>query len=431
MKRYINPDKATWSELLARPDANFDTIQTSVNTILEGVKTRGNAALREYTERFDGAKLDTFQVSTVEFEVAKSAINTQLVEALEVAKANIWKFHAAQKKTDYSKIETTRGVQCWQKVVPIQRVGLYIPGGTAPLLSTILMLGIPAKIAGCQEIVICTPPQKDGKINAGILYTAQLLGISKVYKVGGAQAIAAMAYGNTEIPKVDKIFGPGNQYVSLAKALVAQAGTAIDMIAGPSEVLVWGDAQANPNFVAADLLSQAEHGEDSQVVLVTENAAWADKVEAAIEDQVVVLPRQTIARKALENSVTIVLEKEQDAIDLINLYAPEHLIISTENYQQQAEQIYNAGSIFLGAYAPESVGDYASGTNHTLPTSGWAKSSSGLNLDAFMKKITFQELSKEGLQNIASAVKSMAKAEQLQAHYQAVQVRLDVLNPQK
>ena len=424
MKIYQEPKESTWETILARPTMDASNLNEIVETILSKVKQDGDAALRQFSEQFDNVELKNIQVKPKEFLQAENKLSADLKKAIQTAYRNIEKFHASQISAP-QKIETMRGVTCWQKSVGIEKVGLYIPGGTAPLFSTILMLGIPAKVAGCKEVIICTPPQKDGRIHPAMLYAAKLAGIEKVYKVGGAQAIGAMTYGTATIPKVYKIFGPGNQYVTCAKQLVSQQGVAIDMPAGPSEVLVVADDSAIPAFVAADLLSQAEHGADSQVVLVASSEVIVNSVLGKIQKQIVALPRQALAAKALENSVAIVLKNKKDQLDLINEYAPEHLIIATEDADGFAEKIINAGSVFIGNYTPESVGDYASGTNHTLPTNGFAKAYSGVNLDAFVKKITFQKLTEEGLHNIGSTVEIMAEAEELQAHKNAVALRLN------
>ena len=424
MQQYKYPTSDKWNAILKRPTYDFSEIRSRVEPILEAVKKDGDAALKIFTERFDQVILDDFKVTKAEIEAAKSLVSDELKTAIQTAAANIKTFHSRQ-KVEPERIETMPGVTCWRKSVAIEKVGLYIPGGTAPLFSTILMLGVPAMIAGCREIVFCTPPNEAGKIHPAILYTVDLLGINKIFKVGGAQAIAAMAYGTETIPKVDKIFGPGNQYVTAAKQLVNQAGTAIDMPAGPSEVAVVADETAFPTFIAADLLSQAEHGEDSQVVFVTTSELMQKQVQAEVEGQVKTLPRRTIAEAALANSRSILLKNEAEVIDLINAYAPEHLILAVENDETLANKIINAGSIFLGHYTPESVGDYASGTNHTLPTNGFAKAYSGVSLDSFVKKITYQKLTKQGLQNIGKTVEIMAAAESLEAHKRAVSIRLN------
>jgi histidinol dehydrogenase len=424
MKIFNNPPAATWKELTLRPQIALEFLESSVRNVMNRVKKSGDEALHELTLQFDKVSIDKLPVSLQEIEEAKNSLSGDLKQAIETAAANITKFHAAQKR-DILKVETMPGVTCWRKGVPIDKVGIYIPGGSAPLFSTVLMLGVPAKLAGCREVILCTPPDKDGKINAAILFAAQLVGITKIFKVGGAQAIAAMAFGTQQVPNVYKIFGPGNQYVTKAKQLVSEDGVAIDMPAGPSEVLVWADASANPSFVAADLLSQAEHGEDSQVILVLNNEKLVEPIRAEVEKQLATLPRKAIAEKALANSRVISFSNEQDAIDFINEYAPEHLIINTEQPSRLAETISNAGSVFLGNFSPESIGDYASGTNHTLPTNGFAKAFAGVSLESFMKYITYQELSKQGLQALGPVVEKMAEAEQLIGHQRAVTIRLE------
>lgn len=423
MKTFINPKKTDWPNILKRPVFDVSELFGKVRPVLDEIRQTGDAALQKYTLQFDVVDLLNFRVSEEEIAAAEKLVDAELKNAIALAAENILKFHASQLST-LKKTETMHGVTCWQKTVPIEKVGLYIPGGTAPLFSTVLMLAIPAQIAGCREIVLCSPPNKQGKINPAILYAAKISGVVNVFKLGGVQAIGAMAYGTETVPKTSKIFGPGNQYVVAAKQLVSIADVAIDMPAGPSEVLVLADELANPAFVASDLLSQAEHGVDSQVVLVTSSAKTAQKVLNEIEIQLEKIPRKQTAAKALENSVSIVLESIEDQVDLINEYAPEHLIINTANFETVAEKIVNAGSVFLGAYTPESAGDYASGTNHTLPTNGWARSFSGVNLDSFMKKITFQQISFEGLKNIGPAIEKMAAAELLDAHKNAVAIRL-------
>jgi histidinol dehydrogenase len=423
MKIYNNPPQNTWSELLSRPMMNTQHLERVVSEVIEAVKINGDEALRDFTLKFDQVALNDLEVNAKEIESAVAQVAPDLKKAIQTAHHNISTFHRKQTMA-IEVIETMPGVQCWRKSVPIEKVGLYIPGGTAPLFSTILMLGVPAKIAGCQEIVLCTPPQKDGTIHPAILFTAHLVGINRIFKVGGAQAIAAMAFGTATIPATYKIFGPGNQYVTTAKQLVNKEGIAIDMPAGPSEVLVCADHTANPAFVAADLLSQAEHGVDSQVVLIAFDDQFVKAVEKEIEQQLQVLPRKEMASKALANSVAVILKNRIDAQAIINTYAPEHLILAVEEVERFAEGIINAGSVFLGNYTPESVGDYASGTNHTLPTNGFARAYSGVSLDSFVKKITYQKLSKEGLANIAATVEAMASAEQLEAHRNAVAIRL-------
>ncbi|HEY3370172.1 MAG TPA: histidinol dehydrogenase [Prolixibacteraceae bacterium] len=423
MKTYINPTNDTWDEILKRPTFNVNELRDQVQLILSDIKAGGIDAIRKYTEKFDGVLIQNITVSEQELAGASDQLTTDLKEAIQFAAANIRKFHESQIPVT-RRIETTKGVICWQKAVAIDKVGLYIPGGSAPLFSTVLMLAIPAKIAGCKEIVLCTPPDKEGKINPAILYAAQLVGISKIFKLGGIQAIAAMAYGVDCVPKVYKIFGPGNQYVMAAKQLVSISDVAIDMPAGPSEVAIMADSTANPAFLAADLLSQAEHGPDSQVVMVTNDASLVEKVDQQLALQLNELPRKAVAEKALANSQAIVLNHTDDMIELINGYAPEHLIIAMKDYTGVAERITNAGSVFLGNYTPESAGDYASGTNHTLPTNGWARSFSGVNLDSFMKKITFQEITPEGIENLGPVIETMAEAELLDAHKNAVTLRL-------
>lgn len=426
MKQYTNPSRAEWPILLERPLFNAADLTGRVRRILDDIKAQGEKAVRHYTEQFDGVSLTKLAVCDNEIEEAMALVEPELKAAIEIAAGNIRRFHAEQ-KLDVKKIETSPGVVCWQKSVAIDKVGLYIPGGSAPLFSTVLMLALPAKIAGCKEIVLCTPPDKEGKVNPAILFAAKLVGVTKIFKLGGVQAIGAMAYGAGDVPKVSKIFGPGNQYVMAAKQLISISDVAIDMPAGPSEVAVMADQSANAAFVASDLLSQAEHGSDSQVILVTNSGKLVAEVEVELVKQLQQLGRAEIAVKALNNSVAIVLNNEAEMIDLINEYAPEHLIISMNNYTEIAEQIVNAGSVFLGNYTPESAGDYASGTNHTLPTNGWARSFSGVNLDSFCRKITFQEISKEGIRKLGPLIEIMAAAEQLDAHKMAVTLRLDEL----
>lgn len=423
MKTYKYPNKETWSTILKRPTLDLSDLEPLVNDVLNQVKNEGDKAVKRFTTKFDKVELSDFQVSKTEIEAAESQVSTELKAAIQTAKANITAFHAAQ-KTEILEVETMPGVKCWRKSVAIQKVGLYIPGGTAPLFSTVLMLAVPANLAGCSEIVLCSPPQKDGNINPAILYTANLCGVTKIYKIGGVQAIGAMAFGTETVPKVQKIFGPGNQFVTVAKQLISKNGIAIDMPAGPSEVLVVADETANPAFVAADLLSQAEHGEDSQVVLVAFAQKFIEQVQSEITKQLAQLPRQEIAKKALNNSVSIIATSKKEAIEIVNEYAPEHLIIAVKNAPEFTNQIVNAGSIFIGNYTPEAVGDYASGTNHTLPTNGFATAFSGVSLDAFVKKITYQEITKIGIQNIGKTVELMAEAEELMAHKNAVTLRL-------
>lgn len=420
---FINPLKEQWPEILKRPAFDGKSLENTVASILLDVQLNGDEAIKKYAAKFDGVKLEELKVSDMEIAEAVSSVDDALKAAIEVAKNNITTFHYAQKEA-VKQIETMPGVLCWRKSVAIQKIGLYIPGGTAPLFSTLLMLGIPAVLAGCNEIVVCTPPHKNGKINPVILYVAQLIGLTNIYKIGGAQAIAAMAYGTTTIPQVYKIFGPGNQYVTCAKQLVNKDGVAIDMPAGPSEVAVFADDSANPGFVAADLLSQAEHGADSQVILLATSLKIMEKVMEEIDNQLEDISRKDIALKALDNTRYITIESEDDAFDLLNEYAPEHLIIASDKAVHLAEKVINAGSVFLGHYSPESAGDYASGTNHTLPTNGYAKTYSGVSLDSFVKKITFQQISETGIENIGNAVEVMAAAEGLDAHKNAVSIRL-------
>jgi histidinol dehydrogenase len=424
---FINPGKAEWKALLRRPTFDSASLESIVGPILQDVKQHGDEAIKRLAEKFDGVILNELKVNASEIDEAALMVSEDLKTAIALAKNNIAVFHEAQQEIG-KPIETTGGVVCWRKSIAIQKVGLYIPGGTAPLFSTLLMLGIPAVLAGCSEIVVCTPADKSGKVNPVILYVAQLTGIKNIYKTGGAQAIAAMAYGTETIPQAYKIFGPGNQYVTCAKQLVNKEGTAIDMPAGPSEVAVYADETANAVFVAADLLSQAEHGADSQVVLVATSAEIIANVKAEIIVQLAALPRKDIASKALKNTRFIIMEEVNAAFDLLNEYAAEHLIIASDNAVVLSEKVINAGSVFLGHYSPESVGDYASGTNHTLPTNGYAKAYSGVSLDSFVKKVTFQQLNKQGIKNIGDAVELMAEAEGLDAHKNAVTVRLkDVL----
>jgi histidinol dehydrogenase len=424
MKVYNYPARAEWPALLQRPVAEAARLEAVVSGILQQVKANGDAAVKQLTQQFDKAVVEELLVSEAEFAEAALSLDAELKQAILTARANIETFHRKQ-LTAPEVVETMPGVQCWRKMVAIEKVGLYIPGGTAPLFSTILMLGLPAKLAGCKEIILCSPPDKTGKLHPAILFAAQAVGITRLFKVGGVQAIAAMAYGTASIPRVSKIFGPGNQYVTCAKQLIQQEGIAIDMPAGPSEVAVYADESANPAFVAADLLSQAEHGVDSQVLLVTSSRLLVEAVAKELDKQLELLPRKELAAKALENSKIIVLEQEADAIDLLNEYAAEHLILACNNAAALAEQVINAGSVFLGHYSPESVGDYASGTNHTLPTNGYARAYSGVSIDSFVKKITFQQLSEDGLKNIGRTVELMAEAEGLQAHANAVTIRLN------
>ncbi len=427
MKIIQNPVKQTWNSLCERATVNKNSLNETVQTILTDVKNNKDSALTKYAQLLDNVSLSTFNVTKEEIENAKNLVSEELKQAIQLAKSNIEAFHNSQKE-ETVKIETTKGVSCWRKSVAIEKVGLYIPGGSAPLFSTILMLGIPAKIAGCKEIVLCTPPNKEGKVNPAILYTASLVGVTKIFKVGGAQAIGAMAYGTETIPQVYKILGPGNQFVTKAKELIQQQGVAIDMPAGPSEVLVIADETSNPVFVAADLLSQAEHGADSQAILVTTSNKVAQNVVEEVKKQLEELPRKELAKKAIENSFAVVLNSAEACVEFSNMYAPEHLILASEKAINYMDGITNAGSVFLGNFSCESAGDYASGTNHTLPTNGYAKNYSGVSLDSFVKKITFQEVSKEGIKNIGEAVELMAAAEGLQAHKNAITVRLKELN---
>jgi len=417
------PTKEIWKDILKRPAIDTTSLEATVQSVLSDIRTNGQSAVKKYTLQFDKVDIENIMASDAEFALAEKLISKELKQAIQLAKKNIETFHSAQKENTQV-IETMSGVKCWRKSIAIQKVGLYIPGGTAPLFSTILMLGVPAKLAGCEEIILCTPPDINGNVNPAILYTAKLIGVSKVYKVGGVQAIGAMAYGTEIIPQVYKIFGPGNQYVTCAKQLVNKQGVAIDMPAGPSEVAVLVDETCIPEFVAADLLSQAEHGSDSQVILVSTNETIIQNIQTELEKQLAELPRKDLASKALENSKAILVKSNSEAIDLLNEYAPEHLIIACANDEQLAEQVINAGSVFLGNYSCESAGDYASGTNHTLPTNGYAKAYSGVSLDSFVKKITYQKLSKEGINTIGPAIELMAEAEGLQAHKNAVTVRL-------
>jgi histidinol dehydrogenase len=426
IKVYNQPAKHAWPVLLTRPVFDAANLLPKVQAILDDVQLNGDEALVRYTAALDGVTLTQFKLNDIAIASAEQAISSALKKAIDLAKSNIEKFHQTQTQK-VERIETISGVWCWRKSVGIEKVGIYIPGGTAPLFSTVLMLGIPAKLAGCNKIVLCTPPNKQGEIHPAIIYAATLVGIDEIYTIGGAQAIAAMAYGTATIPKVNKIFGPGNQYVTAAKQLIQQAGVAIDMPAGPSEVCVWADDTAEPSFVAADLLSQAEHGVDSQVLLIASNEQLVERIQVELSLQLEQLPRKEFATKALENSKAIIIEKQEEAIELINEYAPEHLIISIENAEKFADKIINAGSVFIGNYSPESVGDYASGTNHTLPTNGYAKAYSGVSMDSFVKKITFQQLTERGLANIGQAVIEMANAESLQAHSNAVEVRLKMI----
>ena len=417
------PKREEWASITRRPHLDVSQLTSTVRTVLDDVRARGDEAVKEYELKFDKAQLSSLAVTAEEIDEADRLVDSKLKEAIELAHHNIKSFHEAQRFSEV-RVETQPGVECWQKSVAIERVGLYIPGGTAPLFSTVLMLATPAKIAGCKEIVLCTPPGRDGKVNPAILVAARIAGVSKIFKAGGVQAIGAMAYGTQSVPKVYKIFGPGNQYVMAAKQHVSLHDVAIDMPAGPSEVCVIADANANAEFVAADLLSQAEHGIDSQVMMITTSEAMASAVEAEVSRQLELLPRKEMAMKALDNSKIVVVASEDEAMELSNTYAPEHLILQTDSYAELSQKVVNAGSVFLGRYACESAGDYASGTNHTLPTHGYATAYSGVNLDSYCRKITFQHLTEEGIRRIGPAVEAMAAAESLDAHKQAMTVRI-------
>ena len=427
MKIYKNPKREQWGEITARPRLDLTKLNETVSAVLADIRQRGDEAVREYELKFDKAELTDLAVSEAEMDEAEKLVSNELRDAIILAHHNIKVFHISQRFVG-QKVKTQEGVTCWQKSVAIERVGLYIPGGTAPLFSTVLMLATPAKIAGCKEIVLCTPPNREGKVNPAILVAARIAGVSKIYKIGGVQAIGAMAYGTESVPKVFKIFGPGNQYVMAAKQHVSLDEVAIDMPAGPSEVCVLADEQANAEFVAADLLSQAEHGIDSQVLFITTSEAKLNEVQVEVDRQLQLLPRKEMAAKALENSCYVLVDSVDEMIDLSNLYAPEHLILQVKDYEQLAERVVNAGSVFLGPYACESAGDYASGTNHTLPTHGYAMAYSGVNLDSFVRKITFQHLSPEGIHSIGRAVELMAENEQLHAHRNAMTLRIKSLS---
>lgn len=426
MNKIYNPPREKWDEILRRPTQTVDDIEATVNDIFKQVREKGDQAVANYTYKFDNVKMEYIAVTKAEVSAAETTLSQELKDAIQLAKHNIERFHQAQ-KSEKIQVTTTQGVDCWQEKRPIQKVGLYIPGGTAPLFSTILMLATPANIAGCKEIVLCTPPDKNGAIHPAILYTASLSGVTKIFKVGGIQAIAAMTFGTETIPQVFKIFGPGNQFVTVAKQIATKHGVAIDMPAGPSELLVVADHTAEPSFVASDLLSQAEHGVDSQVILVSTSRTLIDDVEKEVEVQMSTLLRKHIAQQAIKNSKLIYVDTDQEALALIDEYGPEHFIVCMENEDYYVENIGNAGSIFIGNYTPESAGDYASGTNHTLPTNGYAKQYSGVNLDSFMKSMTFQKISEIGIQNIGPAIELMAAAEGLDAHKKAVSLRLDKL----
>jgi len=423
MNKILNPSKADWPKILRRPTQSVADIEQTVNQIFEEIKTKGNAAVAKYTELFDGIKMDGLKVSESEVQNAEKKISEELKSAIKLAKSNIETFHSAQ-KTERVSVETTNGVKCWQEKKAIQKVGLYIPGGTAPLFSSILMLAIPARLAGCDEIVLCTPPDKNGNVNPAILYAAELCGVTQIFKIGGIQAIGAMTFGTEDVPQVYKIFGPGNQFVTVAKQLATKYQVAIDMPAGPSELLVFADDSAKAAYVASDLLSQAEHGTDSQVILVSTSEKLINQVSDEIESQLKELPRKAIADKAIENSKLILVDSQEEALELINEYGPEHFIICSGDEDYFVQGVINAGSVFIGNYTPESAGDYASGTNHTLPTNGFAKQYSGVNLDSFMKTITFQKISEQGIKEIGPSIELMAEAEGLQAHKNAVSLRL-------
>ena len=423
MRIYKYPTREELKELLKRPVRDAGQLNATVAAVLADIKTKGDAAVKEYEEKFDHVSLQDLAVTEAEMQEAEQLVSNDLKQALVLAHQNIEKFHASQ-KFQAEHVQVTEGVECWQKSVPIQKVGLYIPGGTAPLFSTVLMLATPAKIAGCEEIVLCTPPARDGKVNPAILVAARIAGVSKIFKIGGVQAIGAMAYGTESVPKVYKIFGPGNQFVMCAKQQVSLHDVAIDMPAGPSEVEVLADDSSNPVFVAADLLSQAEHGVDSQVLLVTKNEQIIEKVQQEVERQLALLPRNEIAAQSLEYSKIILVRDDEEMMDVTNQYAPEHLIIETKNYMELSEKVINAGSVFLGSLTPESAGDYASGTNHTLPTNGYAVAYNGVNLDSYNRKITFQHITEEGIQSIGRTVELMAEAEGLDAHKNAMTVRM-------
>lgn len=426
MQKILFPERSGWNEVCARPAIDIAQLDKVVSEVFENVKRNGNKAIKEYTKKFDNVELDCIEASEAEIEFAQKKLPEDLKAAIQLAKRNITLFHESQ-ITEKRVVQTSAGVECWQEARPIEKVGIYIPGGTAPLFSTILMLAIPAQIAGCREIVLCTPPDSDGNLHPAILYTAWLTGVKRIYKVGGIQAIAAMTFGTETIPSVYKIFGPGNQYVTAAKQASARLGVSIDMPAGPSELLVMADETGDASFIAADLLSQAEHGIDSQVILVTTSAELLERVEQELDSQITVLPRREIAEKAIGNSKLILLKTYQECLDLINEYAPEHFILMVKDESYFVNGVINAGSVFIGKYTPESAGDYASGTNHTLPTNGFSKAYSGVNLDAFCKKITFQKINETGIREIGPAIECMANAEGLQAHKNAVTIRLNAL----
>jgi histidinol dehydrogenase len=429
MKIIKYPERKDWEKILMRPGFDSSSLEETVKHVLQEVKEKGDEAIRAFTLQFDKAEINELRVSDQEIDQSENSLSEPLKRAIGTAKNNIEKFHAAQLR-DNEFVETMPGVQCWRKVIAIEKVGLYVPGGTAPLLSTVLMLGIPAKLAGCKQVILCSPSTPNGTIHPAILFAAKLVGVSKIFKAGGAQAIAAMAYGTQSIPRVHKILGPGNRYVTCAKQIVQKEGMAIDFPAGPSEVAVYADETAHPAFVAADLLSQAEHGIDSQVLFITSQELLIDEVITQLDKQLVELPRGEVAKKALEHSRIILVKNETQAIDLLNEYAPEHLILACSNADDLADKIINAGSVFLGNFSPESAGDYASGTNHTLPTNGYAKAYSGVSVDSFLKKITFQKLTEEGLKNIGKTVELLAEAEGLHAHKNAISIRLNKIKPQ-
>jgi histidinol dehydrogenase len=417
------PKKKDWPQLLARPIFETQSLEETVRSILEDVRKNGDVAVLKYTSKFDQTNLASIEVSEEEKETASQLIDNELKDAIKLATENIRMFHNSQVLKTLL-VETMPGVQCWQKSVPIEKVGLYIPGGTAPLFSTVLMLAIPAKIAGCNEIILCSPPDKSGYLNPAIIYAAQVAGVNRIFKIGGVQAIAAMSFGTETVPKIYKIFGPGNQYVTAAKLMVTRSGVAIDMPAGPSEVAVLADETSNPVFIASDLLSQAEHGPDSQVILISASEKIIGQSQVELQKQLNALPRKEYATKSLAHSKAFLVKNSREMMELVNAYAPEHLIISTSNAEDMAEKVMNTGSVFIGQYSPESAGDYASGTNHTLPTNGYARAYSGVNLDAFIKKITFQKITKSGLEYIGPAIEKMAEAEGLIAHKRAVSLRL-------
>lgn len=426
MTIYTYPERSEWADIVKRPTFDNSQLRDLVSGLLEQIRQGGDAVVKELEAKFDHCQLDSLRVSEEEFAEAEATIDPVLADAIRQAARNISRFHESQRGV-YAKVETQPGVVCWQRAIPIDRVGLYIPGGTAPLFSTVLMLALPARIAGCGTIVLCTPPNAEGRVNPAILFAARVAGVTEVYKCGGVQAIGALAYGTESVPKVYKIFGPGNQFVQMAKQLVSLRDVAIDMPAGPSEVAVVADASANLEYVASDFLSQAEHGADSQAVLFTDSAEVALRFQNVMEQQLARLSRQELTRKSLEHSKVVVLRNQEELMELVNEYAPEHLILNTENYEDLAEKVRNAGSVFMGPYSPESAGDYASGTNHTLPTNGYAKAYNGVNLDSYMRKVTFQHLTREGLRGLGPIIEVMAQNEQLDAHKNAVTIRLQTM----